>query len=417
MRFLTFAILLGLLGAFAFIVSGVTRAPEGPDVTIEPRGVLAAAGPQLVTETYLRRELDVSTAIAWSIPVAEAFAGPVHRFTSRVVDVQADTWDRDKMVRLTVVLNDGGGIQRHIPMRWTFAGHDYDLDSGSVTQGACHKLPSAGVATTGEFTTVENGLSTDIEHKISKTVTESVATSTTLDESIELTSGLTIEAGSSTNKVSGTLSTQLGIDKSATEDHSKETSVTVEDTLIVSANTDAAVVFSTDDAAVDCGIMLNAEADWSSITVDVLFPRELHRHYYPDNDYWSRLPASYSNVRLLLAGDAVRDGKGAATITFDEADQAWRLFSGADVRCPHCGGLRFTPAARAAISSMSDPAARWITFDGTRHSTSKRDASYKAYDVTGCSQPVVTETISKAGVAVAHLDRNGNGILDVCEVR
>ena len=196
--------LIGLLGVLTFVMT-VACSNEAATVEVthfeaDTEAVRAERvqgdPPQLVTETWLRRQLDISIAKLWAIDphCAEALAGPAHRFTSRVVHVDADTWDDDHQVHLTVILNDGPGRQRHLPMTFTFDGYDYDKASGSVTQGKCTQLPGAGVATTGEFTTVRNGTDASIEHKISKTVEESNSTSVSLDESVELSNKTTVEA-------------------------------------------------------------------------------------------------------------------------------------------------------------------------------------------------------------------------------
>ena len=230
--------LIGLLGVLTIVLT-VACANEAATVEVthfeaDTEAVRAERvqgdPPQLVTETWLRRQLDISIAKLWAIPIAEALAGPAHRFTSRVVHVNADSWDDDHQVHLTVVLNDGPGRQRHVPMTFTFDGYDYDKASGSVTQGKCTQLPGAGVSTTGEFTTVRNGTDASIEHKISKTVEESNSTSVSLDESVELSNKTTVEAGTDFGAGSGSVSNEFsatfGIDKSSTEDHSKTTSVT-----------------------------------------------------------------------------------------------------------------------------------------------------------------------------------------------
>ena len=102
--------LIGLLGVLTFVVTAAC-ANEAATVEVthfeadtEAVRAVRVQGepPQLVTETWLRRQLDISIAKLWAIPIAEALAGPAHRFTSRVVDVDADTWDDDHQVHLTV---------------------------------------------------------------------------------------------------------------------------------------------------------------------------------------------------------------------------------------------------------------------------------------------------------------------------
>ena len=397
-----------------------TSEPAAPPPT--DRGVVYFEGPpppQLVTEEYLRRQLDIKVATLWALPLGEAMAGPAHAAT-RVVGVTAQTWDKDKTVRLTVVMNDGPGQQRHIPMSFNFGGPNYDTSSGSVTVGACHKLAGAGVSTTGEFTTIENHTDSIVVHKISKTVTESTSSSTTLSESIELKSGLTVEGGTPIGgSVSASLESTFGISKESTEEHSKETSVTVEDEIEVPAQSTYVTIFTTDDSAVDCAVSINAEADWSDIKVTVSFPVELRPNFHKEGERWSDLcrvrPTPYANLCILLKGDGLDDGKGQAKIGFGQGDDVYRYFMGFDVRCPDCGKLDLKAGARANMAKMSDPTSRWISFEGVRHSTTKSDASYKLYDVTGQATDCLAEKLSKAGVPIASLDSDGDGRLDGCE--
>ena len=391
-------------------------APPPPD-----RAVVYFEGPappQLVTEQYLRRQLDIRVATLWALPLAEAMAGPAHAAT-RIVGVTAQTWDKDRTVRLTAVMNDGPGQQRHIPMTFVFGGPNYDTTSGSVTTGTCHKLAGAGVATTGEFTTIENHTDSIDVHKISKTVTESTSSSTTLSESIELKSGLTVEGGTPIGgKVAASLETTFGVGKESTEEHSKETSVTVEDEIEVPGQSTYVTIFTTDDSAVDCAVSINAEADWSDIKVTISFPVELRAAYHKRDDRWSRLcynrPTPYANLCILLKGDGLDDGKGQAQIGFGQGDDVYRFFRGYDVRCPDCGGLDLKAGARANMAKMSDPTSRWISFEGVRHSTTKSDASYKLYDVTGQDSGCLADKLSKSGVPITTIDGDGDGKIDGC---
>ena len=409
-----------LVAALALLTALCVACSSPPDLPRPTELVGEGAPPQLVTEEYLRRQLDISIAQVWALPLAEMMAGPAHRFPTRITGVKAETWDRDRMVHLTVVMNDGPGRQRHIPMTFTFNGPNYDTDSGSVTTGTCTELPGAGVATTGEFTTIHNKTDAEITHQIDKTITESTATSISLSESLELSSGVTVEAGTDAAKVSANLQTTFGISKDKTTDHSVETSVTVMDTFTVSPGRDVAITFTTNDAAVNCDVSINAEGDWSDIRIWIGFPEELHKLYNAKgHDYWGVLhsdkPVTYSNIGLVFKGDVLADNKGGAELTFTEGDQLYRLLKGFDVRCPDCKDLRFTPAAKANLERMADPSIRWVSFEGVRHETSKKDASYTALDVTGQDETCVADTLGTQGRQAATLDADGDGKLDACQ--
>lgn len=410
--------LAALMAVLAGLALAACTETQEPDRAHEPEGVFAGDGPQLVTEEYLRRQLDIKVATLWALPLCEAMAGPAHAQT-RIVGVTAQTWDKDKTVRLTCVMNDGPGQQRHIPMQIVFGGPNYDTTAGSVTEGTCHKLPGAGVNTTGEFTTIENHTDGIDVHKISKTVTESTASSTTLTESLELKSGLTIEGGTPLGgKVAASLESTFGVSKESTEEHSKETSVTVEDEIEVPAQSTYVTIFTTDDSAIDCKVSINAEADWSDIKVTIEFPVELRAAFHKEGERWSDLcrvrPTPYANLCILLKGDGLDDGKGSAKIGFGQGDDVYRFFMGYDVRCPACAGLDLKTGARANMATMSDPKSRWVSFEGVRHSTTKSDASYKLYDVTGQDTACLAEKIGKPGVPIGSVDNDNDGKIDGC---
>ena len=116
------------------------------------------------------------------------------------------------------------------------------------------------------------------------------------------------------------MQTTFGISKDKTTDHSVETSVTVMDTFTIDPGKDVAITFTTDDAAVNCDVSINAEGDWSDIRIWIGFPEELHRLYNAKgHDYWGVLhsfkPVTYSNLGLVLKGDALADNKGGAELT------------------------------------------------------------------------------------------------------
>ena len=271
-----------------------------------------------------------------------------------------------------------------------FNGADYNTDGGSVTTGECRQRPGAGVATTGEFTTIENELSTPIEHQISKTVTETTASHITLTESLELTSGVTVEAGTDVAKVSATLETKFGVSKEQTEDHSVETSVTVSDTAEVAPHETAAFVYTTDDVAQDCDVHINATGDWHAPVIRLPFLTG------------SKLPfADYSNYHTLTQHCSVLKGN---EIHLTEADDLVRISLGYSVKCQQSASFSFSATAHAALETMQDSASRHISFDGTRHSVAKKDASYKAYDVTGQDQGCVSDALDDVGTPVDSLD-------------
>ena len=120
--------------------------------------------PQLITEAYLRRQVDLKMAALYAPVFAELFVGPVGKLVTslRFFSPVAKTWDKDKTVQVPWMITwPNGGYQAHQPpMTFVFGEGNYDTGLGDVKVGACHRLPGAGVESTGEYQTFgnENGL-------------------------------------------------------------------------------------------------------------------------------------------------------------------------------------------------------------------------------------------------------------------
>ena len=101
-------------------------------------------------------------------------------------------------------------------------------------------------------------------------------------------------------------------------------------------------------------------------------------------------------------------------IHLTEADDLVRLALGYDVRCRQSAKFALTPAAHAALETMQDASSRHVSFNGSRHVVSKKDASYKALDVTGQDPACVSDALDDAGTPIGELDADGDGVLDAC---
>ena len=211
-----------------------------------PTAVAAPAGPttQLVTERYLRRQLDQKTTVLLAPIVAELFSDQHATVVSAGID---NHWDERPIGHVTFRPRYWRGAPLRVSI--LFDDPNYDTSAGSVTQGTCHERPGAGVATTGEYTTVTNGIDGIIEHRVSKTVTESDTWSMTTNESIELTSGQTLEAGGDFAKVSVSFEEKFGISQEETDRAIRtETSNTVEDVFEVDSHKKTAITFTTNNS-------------------------------------------------------------------------------------------------------------------------------------------------------------------------
>ena len=364
---------------------------------------------QLITEEYLRRQLDENTLRLLAPLLAQLF------FDKHVEIVSAhivSTWDKNPVGWITVRPRYWRGSPLRIQVQ--FYGPNYDATDGGVVVGKCSERPGAGVKTTGEFTTIDNGSSNPILHRVEKTVSETYDESITLTESFQLSSGVTIEAGTDIAKVSATLEATFGISTETTQDHSTTTSVTVADDAEVDPAQVLAISFTTDNNAVDCHVDIKASGDWGRLTV--IPPADIPHKGDTFCD-WSRTDGDFKllshtdNGRIITRSDAMSK---SCTLQLDDADDLVRIVSGYAVSCVFCDNLAFGPTALAATETFSDAEFRHISFSGTRHSATHKDASYKALDVTGQDMTCVEEQLSKAGRSFDDLDTDGDGVLDAC---
>ena len=374
-----------------------------PRADIHPPIMLGSTGPQLVTEQYLRQQLDEQTAQLWGLVLGEMIMGPVHRYPQRVIVQRSPTWDQDATVNVTFVANDAPGVQRHGSLAISFNGANYQTASGTVTEGQCTTLPGAGVVSTGEYTTVTNKTHNTIEHKISKTVEESSRSSMSLSESLELSNKTTVEAGAKfgvgSGSISDTFSTTFGISKEQTADHSSSAAVTVDDTIEVDAGRTIAIAFTTSYAALDCDVSIHAVGDWSNIRMVINVSGGTLATVY------RRDPTTWANLGILLSGDIISGPKQAnASFVFTEADDIYRAALGYDIRCPKCQSLLLSSLAHRALGKLAQPETRWLDFDGRRHSVTAKDASYTVIDTTQADPVCVGTIFGTAGNAKSDFE-------------
>ena len=360
---------------------------------------------QLITEPFLRRELDIKVTRDWALVIAEMFCGPTHKAPSRVL-VEADKWNDDHTVNFVVVLNDAPGVQRHFKGCIVFGGPNYDTGDGGVLEGKCHKLPGGGQESTGEYQTFDNTAGGE-PMAVSKgfNVTESTSSSITVSESVEMSSGTTIEAGEGVAKVSAELSTTFGISKDETNDQAHSEEKTLQLDFEVPVSRSFVATGAVNNSAMDCEVKIGAPGDWADILVVINPPTQPE---FPLR-YWDRIPnpapTTYANMKRLCRGTLVEFRRhGWARMTFDQSDAVYRAAMGYDVRNPYPGEMQYSVGARAALARMSDAKSRWISFEGIRHSTAGKDAEYKEIDVTGIDPDDVADVLGHAGTPVGELN-------------
>ena len=375
----------------------------------EPDGF--SDGPQLLTEQYLRRQLDLHVIQTIDEPLAQAM------YDEHVTVVNSGllaTWDKDPVG--FIVYRPRGWVGTPFTMHVRFGSPNYSADGGTVNEHDCKELPGAGVQTTGEFTSITNGIEGVIEHKVSKSVTETNSVSNTLSQSLDLTSGQSFEAGyefgGASAKATVSFEQHFGFSSESVSSSSTETNTTVEDVAEVPSMRVYRFVFTTDNATTVCLLTISATGDWGALEILPVRGRPFRQtstwcsRAHDETGGNASFTGRGSNGDLLLRSDAV--DRRSCVVKLDEADGLIRLFAGYDVRCPNCGRLKFDASGSRALEWFGMKQSRHVSFDGRRNSGSQKDASYKALDVTGFDQGCVDDVLDDVGTPVT------DDLLDEC---
>ena len=103
---------------------------------------------------------------------------------------------------------------------------------------------------------MDNETDSPIEHKISKSVTETSSTTNTMSESVEYGSGQSVEAGYSFGgaeaKATVSFEQHFGFSSESVASNSTETSNTVEDVIEVDPHLEYDISFTTDNSRTSC---------------------------------------------------------------------------------------------------------------------------------------------------------------------
>ena len=401
-RFSLSALSAALLVATA--CSGISEPLPVPEPVEAPVGVTGSDGPQLVTEQYKRRQLDLHVIQSIDEPVAQALLDE-HAVVLR--SGLLDTWDKSPLgfVDYRPRGYTGPAFRAHV----LFGSPGYAPDGGHITTSDCRELPGAGVQTTGEFTSVDNETDSPIEHKISKSVTESSSTTNTMTESVEYGSGESVEAGTSFpgGEAKATLSfdQHFGFGTESVASTSSETNVTVEDIIEVDGGLEYDVSFTTDNSRTSCLLDISAEGDYGDLRILPPTGRPYSWSTWcgdggrdDPNNLAPAFRGRGSNGAILLHSDAV--DRSDCSIRLDEADALIRLLTGFDVRCPHCGDISLDKIGSRGLDWFGKAQSRHVSFTGRQLSAAHADASYKALDVTGYDRDCVRDILDDAGTPI-----------------
>ena len=390
--------------------SGTTAPPTAPDGAT---GLLDTPdGPQLITEQYERRQLDLHVIQTLDEPIAQALLDEHAVVTGSGL---LATWDKSPVgwIDYRPRYYTGPHFRAHI----LFGAPGYAPDGGSIVESDCRELPGAGVQTTGEFTSVDNQTDSPIEHKISKSVTETASTTNTMTESVEYGSDQSVEAGTDfpggNAKVTLSFNQHFGFGTESVASTSTETNVTVEDIIEVDAHLEYDVSFTTDNSRTSCQLDISAEGDYGDLRIIPPVGRPYKWSTWcgdsgrdDPNNLKPEFRGRGTNGAILLHSDAV--DKKDCTIRLDEADALIRLLTGFDVRCPHCGDIELDKVGDRALDWFGLAKSRHISFSGRRLSDAHKDASYKALDVTGFDRDCVRDILDDAGTPIT------DDLLDPC---
>ena len=352
------------------------------------------SGPQLETLNYIRQQVETRVAADIALITDELRWGP----GGWVVESHPDEdWYDTRKIHVTagrcyIGSPDSNATTdkcaaSNTSITITFGGPIYDTSGGTYATHNCRTNRSAEAVSTGEFTNFDNrGGDSDLQIDYTRSLETGSETSTTLDESLQVTNSLTIEGDVPLGgKVSDTLETQFGISKSKTEGSHVTRTNSVEVTGTVTQGHWERVVYTDAPSSTSCDVTMSGLADWTKLAVELpewyryplLGLPETRNSKIIKGSVWYHAPAStknhdgqYQNGHLALGG----------------INDLLRIFNGTTSRCVHCDQLDFSARAHEAFTRLSDPKTSHVSFSGTQTTNATSDAGYTFVDVTGFSQ-------------------------------
>ena len=350
---------------------------------------LAAKG--YVTESSLRRKLEVDA------------------FAPRMLDVMLDLAtenpfaDRFAYARNSAHWPDDGLITfgRHgdAPPIWVQITSRFYAPGGTVVLGTLKQL-SDSPGTTGQYTTIRNGGSTDIEHEVDKTVELTDETSSELSEGIQL--DMTTKESAEYGGVSGEMEQHLGITVDATQaqSHSKTETTTFSDKVVIPAAAEYAIVYSKTAKHFTQDYAINSRAE-------VGFTLTIHEHadwFGPHRGYIlghnnSRFVWSHQHQHYSAAFKSIHDFVGFLRGFDDAAPDMAGYYDHAGYRAQH------------GVQALEAPATMHLQLTGTNLIETNGDADYSVIDVKGVSDDDIKNRFGEVGNPVPpsiphHVVRN-----------
>ena len=340
--------------------------------------------PDYVTESYLRRAievdffaprvLDVMLDLAYSTPFLDRFA----------YEREATKWQSEGYI--------GFGADGHTHPPFAIANISrFYAPGGKVNLGPLKELDS-GTGTTGQYTTIRNGGTTDIEHEVDKSVSITDETSSELHEGIQL--DMTTEESVEYGGVSAKMEEHLGITVDATQaqSHSKTTETSFSDKIVIPGGAEDCIVYSKGTKHFSQDYAIAAIADLSFDIYrwgkhDYALKHDPHAHFL-FNDEQSILQWSSHHQRYSMSFKSVHEFVG--------------FLRGYDTRAPGMKGYYDAAGyrARQAIRALEDLTNFHVQLTGTNMIESQGDADYSVTDVAGISDDEIKERYGEPGKAV-----------------
>ena len=336
------------------------------------------------TESYFRRQLELGPFAGRVLDVMTdlTYKPYLDRFEAHV---NGDKWLSDNDV---VFGSEGKGVpfSFHINSRFYAPG-------GKVISGKRQSV-SADDGSTGQYTTIRNGGTTDIEHEVDKSVTLEHTESSELSEGIQL--DMTTKVSAEYGGVSGSLEQHLGITVDATQATSSSSSTTTafSDKVIVPGGAEYAIVYKKSTARFRQPYDLNASAD-----LDFVW-------YF--NGHWGDALDYYPNAKYLFT-----DGNkpllqwshnhSRYELSFKSIHEFIGFVRGYDTRAPGMRGYLdhgAGPRAQAAVRSLEDESTLWLRLSGTKDIVIDGNAEYSVLDVKGIVDDQIKDQFSKPGATV-----------------
>ena len=352
-------------------------------------------GNQYLTESYLRRQIEVGEIFAnlWVVLGDLAFdKGKVN-----YGGLNANGWFKSGDLLLGAVpkFNPYGEHVMHFKINDRFY-----KPGGTVIRGPAQNSKQA-IGTTGQFSKIRNDGQNDIVHEVNKTVTVENSTESHLTKEFQLDLTAKVEAGY--GGVSAGLETHLGLSQSSEdiESQTKTTETTFSDQVTISPGEEVAIVYSKSNTHFSQPFVIDAIADVAFL-VDLY---DVDRGHGANTHFLT----AHGNGGLFSvvdhghhSGDHVPGDATHYAMKFNSVKDFCGFIRGFDSRAPGMNGYIYhmSDDAKKALAVLESAKTFQLTLSGSDDVTQEGDADYSVEDIMGISDEKVEAEFGKAGNAL-----------------